>query len=247
MKNYNQIIPKLSYLMIITIPAHSFSAPLRSASKMIENQEKQRSQYESVRRIVRNPTLASGLTSGARSINQTVDSLMETIFYNIMDQTQTFTANADLRLETNFSRIVNETSMGTYIISDQFRLGPMYQKEINRISNVGIHLGSDSHIFVRNIYHRTNALRAYERHNLPLWRSIFNQWFGILPFLANILPPSFNQEELYDPITYLKTPFLAPYDIDSAHARFLLVQLDSTEYQEESISHLTPFKRASVS
>ncbi|SME89017.1 hypothetical protein [Pseudobacteriovorax antillogorgiicola] len=206
----------LILLMLVNAITKAQGKPLRSASKMLEAEEQKRSQYESVQRVVKNPTLASGLTSGAKSINQTVDTLMETIFYSIMDQTFDIEFTADLDLETNFSRDVNETSVGTYIVTDQFRIGPKYQKEINRIGNIPINLGSDGYLFVRNIYHRTDAIRAFERRNLPLWRTLFNHWFGILPILANILPPSFNQEELYDPLTYLQTPLMIPSNSEQA-------------------------------
>ena len=61
-----------------------------------------------------------------------------------------------------------------------------------------------------NIYHRSNPLRAYEKSTQSTLRYLTNNWFGILPFLSMVLPPSFNATELYDPVTFLGTPFLIP-------------------------------------
>ena len=198
------------------LPDRFVSNTLKPISKDIQGSDKNHEQYESVQRLIKNPTLASGLTSGAKSINRTVDTLMETVFYSIMDQTFSTSFTPHSNVDTNFSRNVNETTIGSYIVVDEFRLGPSYQKVLNKIGNIPITLGTDGNVFVSNIYHRTNAIRAYERETLPFWRLALNNWFGILPILSNILPPSFNQEELYDPLSYLSTPFLAPYTVKQA-------------------------------
>lgn len=209
-------LPRFVLISLILASSPIKAKQLHSDSKVIEPNETTPNQYESVNQVIKNPTLASGLTSGAQSLNKTVDTLMESIFYSIMDQTFDTKFTNDLDLSTSFERIVNETALGTYVVSDHFRIGPNFQKEINRILDIPIELGSDGLLSVQNIYHRSDAIRAYENYETPWWRLIVNNWFGALPLLSAILPPSFTSEELYDPLSYALTPSLVPNSIKSA-------------------------------
>ena len=202
-------------LLILCIAGESEGNKYRKSKDLDSTQDKA-DQYESVQRLIKNPTLASGFTSGAKSINRTVDTLMESLFYSVMDQTVSTKFTHDLGFDIGYSRNVNETNFGTYIITDSFRLGPSYQKKLLSIGTIPATLSGNGNAIVSNIYHRSDALRAYENNTLPLWRGVFNQWFGMLPVLTNILPPSFNPEELYDPLKYLSTPFLIPNTAEQA-------------------------------
>jgi hypothetical protein len=50
---------------------------------------------------------------------------------------------------------------------------------------------------------------------LPTWRRWANNWFGLVPLLTRVLPPSFNPNELYDPLKQLETPFVFPFSVES--------------------------------
>ncbi|MDQ3231185.1 MAG: hypothetical protein M3Q07_05135, partial [Pseudobdellovibrionaceae bacterium] len=71
-----------------------------------------------------------------------------------------------------------------------------------------------SQLFVTNATYRSEASRKSEEQKAGFWTELFANWFGLLPLLTNILPPSFNPLELYDPVTYLRTPFLFPSTIE---------------------------------
>ncbi|MCX6126509.1 MAG: hypothetical protein NTV34_17375, partial [Proteobacteria bacterium] len=53
---------------------------------------------------------------------------------------------------------------------------------------------------------------------LPFWRVAVNNWFGILPILETVLPPSFNANELYDPLRRIEAPFTFPMSKEAFEA-----------------------------
>ena len=135
---------------------------------------------------------------------------MESILYSIMDQRLEPQLTKYVRIGLGYNRTESEMSFRTYIISDQFRLGTSFQKEIGRISNVLISFAAEGSGIVSNTYHRFGPLRAQEYESFPFMRSAINRWFGIFPLLTSILPPSFLPEEMYNPISLLSTLLLIP-------------------------------------
>ncbi|MBF0443034.1 MAG: hypothetical protein HQK54_14095, partial [Oligoflexales bacterium] len=99
---------------------------------------------------------------------------------------------------------------GSYVVADRFSIGPSYLKPFAEIAELPINLGIDSKINILQMYMRSDGRRLANSHTLPLWRSLINNWFGLLPFITEILPPSFNPNELYDPLQQAKTPFIFP-------------------------------------
>src|SRR5690606_31425936 len=103
-----------------------------------------------------------------------------------------------------------------YVVVDRFQMGPDFLRELGKVRGLPLTFNGQSQLFVTNATYRSNASRKAEEQKAGFWTELFANWFGILPFLTNILPPSFNPLELYDPVTYLKTPFLFPSTIDHA-------------------------------
>lgn len=172
--------------------------------------------YESISRVIKNSTLASGLASGADSINRSVDSLMESLFYSLMDQDIQLRASDSMSLVSSYRRDVHPTNIGTYVVVDRFQLGPDFLRELGRVRGLPLTFNGQSQLFVTNATYRSEASRKAEEQKAGFWTELFANWFGGLPFLTTILPPSFNPLELYDPVTYLSTPFLFPSTIDHA-------------------------------
>lgn len=206
---------RLVIILFFLLSSSGFSSnsQLKPATKAISDLGQDPDSFES---FVNNKAIASGLDNGAQSINRTVDTIMESVFYSIMDQSFYTNLTPHINLETAFTRDVQETSLGTYVVIDRFKIGPQINKELSKIDTMPINFGASSDIFVTNIYHRSDPIRAYETENLPLWRNFFNYWFGALPIIAGFMPPSFNLEELYDPITYISTPFSIPSNSSAA-------------------------------
>jgi hypothetical protein len=172
--------------------------------------------YESISRVVKNSTIASGLASGADSINRSVDSLMESLFYSLMDEDIKIRGSDSMSLVSGYRRDVHPTNIGTYVVVDRFQIGPDFLRELGKVRGLPLTFNGQSQLFVTNATYRSDASRKADEQKSGFWRELFANWFGILPFLTNILPPSFNPLELYDPVTYLKTPFLFPSTIDHA-------------------------------
>ncbi len=190
-------------------------------SSQIEKQFRQESEkrnevYESINRMVQNPMLASGLASGTDSINRSVDSLMESIFYSVMDEELNIKGSDTMSLISGYRRDVHPTSFGSYVVVDRFQVGPDFLKNIGNIRGLPLTFNGNSQLFITNANYRSDAQRKAEGERQGFWRDLLANWLGILPLLSNVLPPSFNPQELYDPVTYLQTPFLFPSSTEEA-------------------------------
>jgi hypothetical protein len=168
-----------------------------------------------IEELFQSGALVNGINSGADAINRSVESLMEAVFYNLMDHE----VRADNTRESWISLLANRnvfsTSTGSYVIVDKIAFGPRYLKELWKIHDVPISLGADGSVEMLEIYPRSDAARLSEQRSLPRWRQWANNWFGILPLLTRVLPPSFNPNELYDPIRQIESPFSFPLTIES--------------------------------
>jgi hypothetical protein len=149
-----------------------------------------------VERLFRNPVLVSGLSSGADAINRSINSLMESLFYNLMDNDIKHSLTGSAGIGLGLHRDVFQSENGAWVIVDKFGLGPFYGKELYRFNDVPVSLGASQSNDIFDIYLRTDPMRVSESKKLPFWRVAVNNWFGVLPLLEAILPPSFNANEM---------------------------------------------------
>lgn len=183
-----------------------------------ENQQGEEEYDSGIERIFNSPVLASGLSSGSAAINRSVESLMEVIFYNLLDQELAIdlTDSANFKLEV--ARDVFPTPAGAYVIQDRFALGPDYTKELTKIDKIPVSLGTNGRVNVLDIYLRSDGMRLAEQAEQPWYESFVKNWFGLLPVLSTVLPPFFNPNEMYDPVNVIKTPFSFPVTIGGFRA-----------------------------
>ena len=167
-------------------------------------------------RIFRNPVLASGLSSGADAINKSIDSLMQSLFYSLVDNKLKWPLTGSASINLGLTREVFTARSGAYVVVDRFGIGPEYSKELYRYNNIPVTLGAYQSTDVYDIYLRTDPMRVTDNKKLPWWRVAVNNWFGVLPLLEAILPPSFNANEMYDPLNRLEAPFSFPLSAESA-------------------------------
>lgn len=172
--------------------------------------------FEILNRSIQNHAIANSLASNAGEINRTVESLMESLFYSIMDQSQSINISDSLTGKASYEREVQSTGIGTYVVFDRFRIGPEILKDLGKLRGLPLTFRNQNKLFLTNVSYRSDAQRKASGQQRSGWREFANNWFGTLPFLTRILPPSFNPEELYDPISYLKTPFLFPKNSEQA-------------------------------
>lgn len=174
------------------------------------NQSEQ-SYYSGFERIFRNPALASGIASGSEAINRSIESLMDALFYSLLDNEFVYDLSDDSQFVADLRRDLYPTPAGGYVVIDRVALGPSYNKVMTEVQKVPISLGVDGRVNVFDIYLRTDGQRLAEQEDLPFWRMAMNNWLGVLPFLKLVMPPSFNANELYDPLRQLETPFVFPF------------------------------------
>ncbi len=169
-------------------------------------------------RLFRNPVLAAGLLSGADAINKSIDNLMESLFYNLLDNKLKYPLAGPINGNMAFTRDLYNARDGAYVVIDRFGLGPEYNREVYRYNDIPVLLGASQSSDVYDIYLRADPMRITESKTLPFWRAALNNWFGILPLLEAILPPSFNPNEMYDPLKRFETPFTFPLSVEAAQA-----------------------------
>ncbi|MCX6130513.1 MAG: hypothetical protein NTX25_15805, partial [Proteobacteria bacterium] len=172
--------------------------------------------YASINRMVQNPLLASGLVSGTESLNRSVESLMESLFYSIMDQDLRVSATDNMDITSEYKRDVHTANIGGYVVVDRFQLGPGFLKNLGEIRGLPLTFSAQGRLFITNASHRSDAQRKSETQKNGFWPNLVANWLGLLPLMSYLLPPSFNPEELYDPVSYLSTPFLFPTNIEEA-------------------------------
>lgn len=168
-----------------------------------------------VERIFKNPILASGLSSGTHSINRSIDTLMESVFYSLLDNEFIYSVNDLSQFLAELKRNLYTTSEGNFVVVDRFSMGPDYLRSFMTVSDIPVNIGANARGSVLNVYTRTDGQRLVEDQELPFYRVVINNWFGLIPVLSFLLPPSFNPNHLYDPVKQLKTPFVFPLTIDT--------------------------------
>ncbi|MEZ4740911.1 MAG: hypothetical protein R3B45_00430 [Bdellovibrionota bacterium] len=171
-----------------------------------------------IEEIFQSSLLTNGLNSGADVINRSVESLMEVVFYNLMDNEAIYKLTEDSWLTLRGERKVYSTAVGGYVVVDQINFGPNYYKELWKIHEIPINLGIDGSVQLLEIYPRSDAGRIWQSEELPPWRKWLNNWFGLLPLLTRILPPSFNSNELYDPARQVEASYSFPLSVDSFYS-----------------------------
>lgn len=221
MKKY-RFFPVLCSVFLGTTTTHAQDTKkvfsLRIERDFGDKEAKQGPGFEILNRSIQNHAIASSLASNAGEINRTIESLMESLFYSVMDQTFPLSLSDNLSGKASYERDVQATGIGTYVVSDKFRIGPEILQDLGNLKGLPLTFRNQNKLFLTNVSYRSDAQRKASSQTKSGWRDLANNWFGTLPFLTRVLPPSFNPEELYDPISYLGTPFLFPKSYKEALA-----------------------------
>ncbi|MFK7822923.1 MAG: hypothetical protein AB8G05_02115 [Oligoflexales bacterium] len=177
-----------------------------------EQKTENRSYFPHVDSLFENPTVITGLRTTTELLNRSVESLMESIFYSLLDQTFKAPMTDNFFISTGSDRKVYTANKGAFVVVDRFFYGPGYEKKLGQLKNIPVTLGSQVHTDIYDIYLRSDGQRLEENKEIGKYRYFVNNLFGLLPLLTKILPPSFNPNELYDPLHLLETPFIFPLD-----------------------------------
>ncbi len=208
----------MRFLVLIAL-LYGYSAHVFAEDITVEFQEaevEEEGSLSGIERIFQNPALQSGLASGAANINRSIDSLMEGLFYKLLDNELIFDITDSSQFKVSLNRDVFDNSDGMYVVVDRLGVGPEFKTPLSSAYGLPIYLGGSGSVNILDVYLRSDGKRHAEENQLPTWRVWANNWFGLLPILTNILPPSFNPNEMYDPVGELETPFLFPTSADKA-------------------------------
>lgn len=209
-------VMKITVLFFLCISFDAVSQVDKRADETKKEEKKESIEEEQffprIDLIFDNPFLQKSLNAGAQVINNSIDSLLEGIFYSLLDNEFSQNLTTHVQVVENLGRTVFTTGEGKYVVVDRLLIGPRYRREVMRHFDIIFNHGVDASVDMLNIYLRSDPQRVAEEVSLPTWRYVFNNWFGVLPFLERVLPPSFNANELYDPLRQLESPFTFPFD-----------------------------------
>ncbi|MBM4251146.1 MAG: hypothetical protein FJ146_04195 [Deltaproteobacteria bacterium] len=164
--------------------------------------------------LFRNPALQANLNAGVDAINNSVDTLMDSLFYSIMNNDTNLNYNDFIWYNFNYRRRLFTAPAGYFVVVDRFQTGPVYNRVLWNYHDVPVSLGINPATEAMQIYIRTDGMRIAKEQDMGFTRRLINNWLGLVPILATILPPSFNQNQLYDPLTEVETPFVLPTSVD---------------------------------
>lgn len=163
--------------------------------------------------IFNDPFVVQTLNGGSQIINTTFDSLLVGVFYQLLNNKFSQKISDSIYTEQTLNRKVYTTGQGKYVIVDRFTMGPRYAHQFASVfQKMPLSLDIGSTIDMLSIYLRTDPQRSSVEKELSTWRYWVNNWFGLIPFLERMLPPSFDSNWLYDPIKQIETPFSFPND-----------------------------------
>lgn len=169
----------------------------------------------SVEVLFKNSFFSSGIASGTEALNHSLESLMHSIFYGLMDNEFRVPSGKFTVFGVNLARDVYSTRQGPFVVVDKMAAGPRYAHELYKVQDIPVVASADVNVDALDIYLRTDADRISEKDSLPPWRVLVNNWFGLVPLLSAILPPSFDPNEMYDPLKRIEAPFRTPLSVAS--------------------------------
>ena len=199
--------------------------PLPNSSSAIEFEVKKEDSnntpkdfFPDVEQLFENPRVLSGLQNTAEAINRSVETLMESIFYSLLDRKFQYPTSPHISVNAHTERNVFNTANGAYVVVDRIDYGPSFRTPIGEFRNVPIFLGSYTQVDILDIYLRSDGIRLAESRDISKFTSWINNWFSMLPLVSRIMPPSFNPNQMYNPLNIIKTPFVFPLDIERVKA-----------------------------
>ena len=183
----------------------------------IENKEQDNSKLNffipKIEQLFENPAFLSGLETSSAAINRSVESLMQSLFYNLLDQDFIYRLQEHSTFKASTNRLVFLTTMGSYIVVDRLDVGPEYLRQVAKKNKISVSAASNIAVNLLNISLKTDALRIAQSLKRNKIRSLIDDWFYVLPILERILPPAFNALELYDPISLINEPIQFPLTV----------------------------------
>ncbi len=210
------------FLLISFFVSFFFTIPIYAEAQSTEKNDQQdqsndtQENNEIVPRldtIFNDPFVVQTLNGGSQIINTTFDSLLVSIFYQLLNNKFSQKVTNLIYTEETLSRKVYTTGQGKYVIVDRFAIGPRYAHQFASVfQKMPVSLDVGSTIDLLSIYLRSEPQRITSEEDLPTWRYWINNWFGFIPLLERLLPPSFDSNWLYDPIKQFETPFSFPND-----------------------------------
>ncbi|MDD9951372.1 MAG: hypothetical protein OXT67_07375, partial [Zetaproteobacteria bacterium] len=180
-----------------------------------------------IEEIIGSSFLQANLKRGIVALDRSMHSLMESIFYSILDQDGQAKITSHNFLQFGTRRKVYRSRIGKWVVADRVFVGPRTNRHLGYIGPTRISLTSPREItfpvgldaesilsFVE-IYPSDSALPLVDRITTSKSTQLIRNWFGLLPLMEAVLPLIFNPVELYDPFHLAEVPFLYPAKVEN--------------------------------
>ncbi|MFK7873194.1 MAG: hypothetical protein AB8C84_08485 [Oligoflexales bacterium] len=173
------------------------------------------SDFPQIEQILSSQWLDSGISNSADIVNKSLDSLMQAIFYSTLDHETKLYLTPKHFFYIGSQRDVFSSQIGAFIVKDTIALGPGYSTHLLQQGPVKVGLDSSTLLAMNEIYFHTNQHRIIENNSDDFLDYMTKNWLGLLPIAAKLLPPSFNQNELYNPLRLAKVISHHPLSLES--------------------------------
>lgn len=198
----------------VAIQTHSLASQAPDSSS--EDEHTAKLQFiPQIDQVFNSPLIQRSLDLGTDLINRELDSLMEAVFYSLLDNEFQQQINRHIVLRESLTRTLFTTGSGNYVVVERLHAGPEFFRTFTKVDKIPLSYAISGNADVLNIYLRSDAQRTIEELSLPSWRYWVNNWLGLVTIFERILPPSFNPSEIYDPIRQLETVITFPTDKES--------------------------------
>ncbi|MEI8026202.1 MAG: hypothetical protein WCI18_07620 [Pseudomonadota bacterium] len=160
--------------------------------------------------LMDSPAIRNLVSASTFAANRAVDNAMDALFYSLLDKTWPVSKTRFSVLETGIERKLTKLPTKAYLVIDRVMIGPTLTRDLLPPSPLGVSTKLSTGVYFYEFYLASDAERlTATKLNYSNQFSPAN-WFGLLPLLSKILPPSFDPNELYNPLRTFSAPLKVP-------------------------------------
>ncbi len=164
--------------------------------------------------LMDSPAIRNLVSASTFAANRAVENAMDALFYSLLDKTWPVSKTRFSVLETGIERKLTKLPTKAYLVIDRVMIGPTLTRDLLPPSPMGISTKLSTGVYFYEFYLATDAERLTATKSDDSNQISPANWFGLLPLLSKILPPSFDPNELYNPLRTFSVPLKIPLTSD---------------------------------
>ncbi len=160
--------------------------------------------------LMDSPAIRNLVSASTFAANRAVDNAMDALFYALLDKTWPVSKTRFSVLETGIERKLTKLPTKAYLVIDRVMIGPTLTRDLLLPSPLGLSTKLAAGVYFYEFYLASDAERLTASKLSDSSQFSPSNWFGLLPLLSKILPPSFDPNELYNPLRTFSVPLKIP-------------------------------------